>query len=53
MKRWAARTDSENGSDRESIILPQGRKKRGVSHFLFCENSSAIVAEKQPSCMIG
>lgn len=50
MKRWAARTDSENGSDRESIILPLG-EKRGVSHFLFCENSSALVAEKQPRCM--
>lgn len=27
MKRWAARTDSENGSDRESIIPPPGEKK--------------------------
>lgn len=34
MKRWAARTDSENGSDRESIIPPLGEKK-GMSATFF------------------
>lgn len=34
MKRWAARTDSKNGSDRESIIPPLGEKK-GMSATFF------------------